>query len=137
MKPSGQHNEPRPKPGLVYLTAGQAGQMLGLAELLVALAEPALEPGDSAAGVEDLLLAGIERVAVGADVGVNLAGLRRAPGGKGVPAGTGHLRHHVIGMNVALHVISWFLGRRVATQGASFYGREPVPHIRHTSVPQL
>src|SRR5260370_16013539 len=69
------------------------------------LAEPALEPGDPAAGVQNLLLAGVERVAIRADVGVNLAVPCRAPGGEAVPARTGHLRHHVLRVDVGLHVV--------------------------------
>src|SRR5262249_22642310 len=50
------------------------------------LAELPLEPGDPATGVQDLLLAGVERVAVGADVGVDDAGACGRPRGEGVPA---------------------------------------------------
>src|SRR5260370_35744376 len=45
------------------------------------LAKPALEPGDAAAGVQDLLLARVERVAARADVGVDDAVLGGAAGG--------------------------------------------------------
>src|ERR1051325_4927094 len=51
--------------------------------------ETPLEALDAAAGVEELLLARVERVAVGADLDVEL-GLRRA-GRERVPARTGHV----------------------------------------------
>src|SRR6266567_4519013 len=79
------------------------------------LAEPALEPRDPAARVQDLLLAGVERVAARADIGADLAVPRGAPGRKCGPAGTGHLGHHVLRVDVGLHIISWFPGRRVAS----------------------
>src|SRR6266567_436910 len=108
------------------LADGRPGALAGW--LLALLAEPTLEPGDAAAGVEDLLLAGVERVAVRADIGVNLSVLRRAAGRKGAPARAGYLRHHIIRVNVALHVSPGSVGRRVAF-GAARRGREPVPHL--------
>src|SRR5215467_15155290 len=77
-----------------------------LRELLAAgrlLAEPALEAGHPPAGVEDLLLAGVEGVAIRADIGVDDAVARCGPGGEGVPAGAGHLGLHVVRVNVRLH----------------------------------
>src|SRR5215475_4450980 len=109
--------------------AGQAPGAASLFALLVTLlAEPALEPGDTAARVEDLLLAGVERVAVGADIGVDLSVLRRAASRKGVTAGAGHLGHHIIGVNVPLHQISWF-PRSPGRHAGKTRGREPVPHL--------
>src|SRR6266513_211376 len=100
-----------------------------LRELLAAgrlLAEPALEAGHPAAGVEDLLLAGVEGVAIRADIGVDVAVACCRPRGEGVPAGAGHLGLHVVGMNVRLHFTTPALvGRRVAAADAA--GREPVP----------
>src|SRR5205814_5166803 len=55
--------------GAALAAAGAAGARLA-----------ALEPLDSAAGVDQLLAAGVERVAVGADLDVEL-GLGRARGG--------------------------------------------------------
>src|ERR1019366_950833 len=79
------------------------------------LAEAALEPRDAAAGVQDLLLAGVERVAVRADIGVDSAVLGGAPGAEGVPAGAGHRGRHVVRVNIRLHIGSPFRGsRRVA-----------------------
>src|SRR5262249_25112283 len=63
--------------------------------------EPALEPLDTATGVHELLLARVERVALGADVDVEL-GLRRASLER-VSAGARHCRDDVIGMNAGLH----------------------------------
>src|SRR5690242_7782383 len=124
---------PEQSPGSPRMWPVAAGGMLGLAELLFALlAEPALEPGDAAAGVENLLLAGVERVAIRADVGVYHAVLRRAAGAKGVPARAGHLRHHVVRVYLRLHVLSWFWRSpgRQAFRGVNRYRTN-----RHTSVP--
>src|SRR3954465_10791877 len=64
---------------------------------------PLLEPGDAAACVEDLLLAGVERVAGRADVDAH--GLAaRAPRGERVAAGAGDLGLPVGGVDVGLHV---------------------------------
>src|SRR5262249_41571778 len=134
--PTGTRVEPKPKPGLARLIAAdpprRSGQLLGL--LLGQPAEPALEPGHSAAGVEDLLLAGVQRMAIRADIGVNLTVPRGAGGRKGVPACTGDLGHHVVGVNVALHCFSWFRrspGRRAARTAS--VNRYRI--CRHTSVP--
>src|SRR5919201_510994 len=63
--------------------------------------EPALETLDTAARVDELLLARVERVAVRADLDVQLglggARLER------VPTGTRHGCDHVLGMDVSLH----------------------------------
>src|SRR5215467_7037623 len=67
------------------------------------LAEPLLEPRDAAAGVEDLLLAGVERVAVRADLDVDRAAGRGAPRGERVPAAARHVGDVVLGVNVSLH----------------------------------
>src|ERR1017187_8831968 len=92
--------------------------MACLARLLVArrlLAEAPLEPGDPATGVQDLLLAGVEGVAARADVRVDLAVLRCASSGEGAPAGAGHRRHHVVGVNTGLLLcLLGSGGRRVA-----------------------
>src|SRR5579875_2031760 len=90
--------------------ARRTGKSLGAG--LRALAEAALEARDPATGVQNLLLAGVERVAVGADVSVDLARARRAAGGEGVPARTGDGGRPVGGVNVGLHVKSPWLRRR-------------------------
>src|SRR6266704_7126418 len=78
------------------------------------LAEPLLEPRDAATGVQDLLLARVERVAVRADLDVDRAVGRGAPRGERVPAATGHRRDVVLGVNVSLHVTTpASSGRRV------------------------
>src|SRR4051794_3472588 len=62
-----------------------------------------LEPCHATTGVEDLLLAGVEGVALRADVGVDRPTLDRAPRGEGVAAGAGHLGVVVLGVGVLLH----------------------------------
>ena len=62
-----------------------------------------LEAGHAATGVEDLLLAGVEGVAVGADLGVDGAARRGAASRERVAAGAGHLGGHVLGVDVLLH----------------------------------
>src|SRR3954465_3703194 len=76
------------------------------------LAEPLLEAGDAATGVQDLLLAGVERVARRADLDGQLTGRGRAAGGggaaggEGVATATGH-RGDVVGrVDVGLHIAS-------------------------------
>src|SRR5215218_3578284 len=99
----GQTNGADPRSGSApdaeLLGLGLFGLRLGLLGLGVA----GLEAGDAAAGVEDLLLARVERVAVGAHVGVDDAVRRGAAGGEGVPAGAGHLGHPVLRVDVLLH----------------------------------
>src|SRR5580704_16062268 len=87
------------------------------------LAEPLLEPGDPATGVEDLLLTGVERVAIRADLDVDRVAGCGAPRGERIPAATGHRGDVVLGMDASLHVTTpASSGRRVARR------REPVPH---------
>src|ERR1022692_3530399 len=87
------------------------------------LAETPLEPGDAAAGVHDLLLARVERVAARADVSVDHAILGGAPRDEGAPARAGHRGHHVIGVNIRLHVRLLVLAAAGSPQASS---REPV-----------
>src|SRR3954469_13416413 len=80
----------------------RCGELLLLRALLrggVAL----LEPGDATAGVENLLLAGVERVALRAHVRVDGAAGGRAPRGERVATGAGHLGLGVRGVDVLLH----------------------------------
>src|SRR6266566_852704 len=79
---------------------GGQGRGLGAAGA-AGLLEPALEALDASARVDQLLLARVERVAVGADLDVQL-GLRGA-GLERVPAGTGDGREDVVGMDLRLH----------------------------------
>src|SRR5947207_3189253 len=79
-------------------------------------AEPLLEAGDAATGVEDLLLAGVEGVALRAHVGVDHAVGRGRPGDEGGTAATGHGRDVVLGVDLRLHESGSLpsCGRRVA-----------------------
>src|SRR5690606_36555974 len=74
----------------------------GAGEVLL-LAVALLEPGHAAAGVEDVLLARVERVAGRADIGAEGALGRRALGRERVAAGAGDLGLDVRGVNVLLH----------------------------------
>src|SRR3954471_14800320 len=82
-------------------TGAREGLLAGA--LLGRLGVAGLEAGDAAAGVEDLLLAGVERVAVRADVGVDGAGRRGAAGGERRATGAGHLGLDVLRVDVLLH----------------------------------
>src|SRR5689334_12569051 len=64
------------------------------------------EAFDAACGVDELLLAGKERVAVGADIGMDL--VARGPSGEGVATGTLDGRGRVDGVDVFRHRV---LGR--------------------------
>src|SRR6266508_1583259 len=75
---------------------------LGAAGAPAGLLQPALEPLHASAGVHELLLARVERVALGADLDVEIA-LGRARL-EGVPARAGHRGENVLGMSVGLHV---------------------------------
>src|SRR4051812_10492011 len=92
---------------------GPSGRIDGLlAGRLLAVA--LLEARHAAAGVEDLLLARVERVAVAADVGVDDAVTGRAPGREGVTTGARHRGLHVLRVDAALHWFApWARGRRV------------------------
>src|ERR671931_1121807 len=63
--------------------------------------EPALEPLDTSAGIDELLLARVERVAVRADLDVELG--PRRPGLERVPAGTRHGCDYVLRVDLRLH----------------------------------
>src|SRR5262249_22037227 len=78
------------------MAASSLGPLRGLRPL-----EAALEALHPAAGVDELLLARVERVAVRADLDVQLR-LRRA-GLEGVPAGAVNRREHVLGVDAGLH----------------------------------
>src|SRR4051795_7648731 len=71
-----------------------------------ALAEALLEPGHAATGVEDLLLAGVERVARRADLDGQLTGRGGAAGLERVAAATGHGGDVVGRVDVGLHIAS-------------------------------
>src|SRR5699024_11022656 len=82
----------------------------------VLLAVAGLEASDAAAGVQDLLLAGVERVALGADLGADGTVALGAAGGERVTAGAGHRGLAVSGVDISLHdsPCSGSLGRRPA-----------------------
>src|SRR5215469_18075359 len=91
----------------------------GLAAARSLLAKPALEPRDSPAGVENLLLAGVEGVTARADVGVDDAVLGRAPRRERVTAAADHRGVYVLRVNSGLHVVTpGSRGRRVASRRA-------------------
>src|SRR4051795_117021 len=92
---------------------GPSGRIDGLlAGRLLAVA--LLEARHATAGVEDLLLARVERVAVAADVGVDRAALGGAVGREGVATGARHRGLHVLRVDPVLHWFSpWARGRRV------------------------
>src|SRR5450759_3463836 len=96
--------------------------------VLLLLGVAALEPSDATAGIEDLLLARVERVAGSADLSVELAALRGGPGRERVAAAADNRRLDVVGVDPLLH---WFL--LVSRTGSptrgrmSRPGREPEP----------
>ena len=78
------------------------------AELLVLLQAKALiEPINTSTGVNQLLLAGIERVALGADLNANV--LLGGTSGKDIAAGTADGGLFVLGMDTFLHFVHLFL----------------------------
>ena len=73
----------------------------GSARVQAALGDAALEALDASTGVDQLLAARVERMAVRADLDVQLVA-----GGAGdelVAAGAAHVRLHVVGMDLCLH----------------------------------
>src|SRR5690606_17194218 len=101
------------------------------ARSLLLLAVASLEAGDAAAGVQDLLLARVERVARAADLDVDLAGGRGAVGRERVAAGAGHLGDDVLGVDTGLHDAPWCDAAGSPRRTA---GREP--EGRRTIVPE-
>src|SRR5436190_6490876 len=89
-------------PPIACAMVGLVGRARGaVAAGLLGLLEPPLEAGDAAAGVDDLLLARVERMALRADLDVQL-GLGRA-GDERVAARAVHRGHDVLGMDLGLH----------------------------------
>src|SRR6478735_8126818 len=100
----------------------------GAVEVLVAavaLAVARLEPGHAATGVQDLLLARVERVAVGAHLDVDGARRLRAAGGECVAAAAHHFGGDVLRVDAALHrrFLSWAAGSALQARKS----REPEP----------
>src|ERR1700722_5687579 len=87
----------------------------------LALAEAGLEPGHAAAGVEDLLLARVERVAGRAHIGANLAAGGGRPGHERAAAAAGHGGGLVRRVNFRLHLAGSLpsSGRRVVARTPS------------------
>ncbi len=80
----------------------------------LALAVALLEAGHAAAAVEDLLLAGVERVALRADLDVDLSALLRAARGERVAAAAVHRGLDVVRVNTRFHGFLFNRGPRVA-----------------------
>src|SRR6476661_2947237 len=102
----------------------RAGDLLG-----GLLAVTGLEPGHAATGVEDLLLARVERVALRAHVGGDLAGRLGAARGERVATGTGDRGLHVVGVKVLLQrCLLEVVGRVgvIAAHAGELLSREPV-----------
>src|SRR3954451_8222444 len=105
-----------------------------LVRLRAAARLTAAETLDAAAGVDQLLTAGVERVAVRADFDVDLR-LRRTSG-ELVAAGTAHVRLDVLGMDVGLHVVEDRRGgkRRTGPQDAPLGPPEVEHRLGHEGV---
>src|SRR3954451_25302097 len=86
-------------------TTGGTGVLVERLLLVAALGlgVTSLEAGHAAAGVQDLLLARVERVAGRADVRVDRSAGLGASGGERVPAGARHLGLDVRRVDVLLH----------------------------------
>ena len=69
--------------------------------------ESLVEPINTSTGVNQLLLAGIDRVALGADFNADV--LLGGAGRKDVATGTANRRLFVLGMDTFLHVVHLFL----------------------------
>ena len=69
-------------------------------------AKTLIEPINPSTGVNQLLLAGIERVALGADLNTNV--LLGRTGGKDIAAGTADGGLFVLGMDTFLHFVHLF-----------------------------
>ena len=76
---------------------------------LLLQAETLVETINTSTGVNQLLLAGIERVALGADLDTDV--LLGGTGGKDVATSTANRGLFVIGMDTFLHVVHLFLVR--------------------------
>ena len=109
------------------------GQRQHLKEKLGLLTETLLELSDTAAGIKNLLLAGVERVACAANVSVNGAALLGAARGELIATAASHLSLYVLWMNVCLHGSAPF-GHCAIGSNNSDAVREP---INFPSVPLI
>ena len=83
--------------------AGARDQKLLISGLIRRLAVTCFELSDPAAGIKNLLLAGVERVALRADIGMNAAVLRGAAGGEGTATGACHRGFGIRRVNICFH----------------------------------
>src|SRR6476469_4461578 len=88
--------------------------VVGLFGSSLALAVALLEAGHAAAAVEDLLLAGVEGMALRADLDVDLSALLGAARGEGGAAAAVHRRLDVVRVNTRFHGFLFNRGPRVA-----------------------
>ena len=109
------------------------GQRQHLREKLGLLTETLLELSDTAAGIKNLLLACVERVACAANVSVNGAALLGAARGELVATAASHLSNYILWMDVCLHG-SAPLGQCAIGSNNSDVIREP---INFPSVPPI
>lgn len=70
---------------------------------LLLLGVSTLEACDTASRVQDLLLPGVERVALGANIRAKGSLSGSTPGGKAVSAGAMHLGFYVVGVDTLFH----------------------------------
>ncbi len=80
-------------------------------KLLVCVLKTASELIDASADIDKLLLAGEERVALGADIYTNLSALRRT-GHKGFSASADDLRFNIIGMDRFFHYSNKYIAHK-------------------------
>ena len=83
--------------------AGARDQKLVVSGLIGRLAVTSFEFRDPTAGIEYLLLTGVARVTLRADIGVNTAVLRGAAGDEGTATGASHRGFRVCRMNIGFH----------------------------------
>ena len=76
-----------------------------LCALCCALLKALFKSGDATTGIEDALLAGVERMAIRANFDEERSALDGRTSGEGFAATAGHLGLHVRGMNLWLHVL--------------------------------
>lgn len=88
------------------VTTIKSGGETGVEQLLALLAVATLEAGDTTAGIENLLLAGVERVAFRAHVNRHMIAFGGGTGDEGVAARARNLHDMVIGMDSLLHNVS-------------------------------
>src|SRR5687768_2248326 len=104
------------------------GRLVVAAAARAGLLEPALEALHPTAGVDELLLARVERVALGADLHVELFLRRARP--ELVSARARHVREDVVGVDVGLHR----LARIPAAVSAATFPPETMQTVRPPSI---